>query len=49
MVIVGGDCDDLSVCHCDLRVERGEFQMLLVLLRAKVAARKRKDERIITL
>jgi len=29
--------DDLSVRHCDLRVERGEFQMLLVLLWATVA------------
>jgi hypothetical protein len=43
MVIVGSDRGDLSVGHCDLRVERGEFQMLLVLLWAVVAARKRKD------
>ena len=49
MVIVGGDRGDLSVRHRDLRVERGEFQMLLVLLWAIVAARKREDQRIIAL
>src|SRR6266481_3462781 len=43
MVIVGGDGGDLSVCHRDLLVERGEFQMLLVLLWAVMAARKCKD------
>ncbi|MFZ0639252.1 MAG: hypothetical protein WA020_16320 [Candidatus Acidiferrales bacterium] len=43
MVIVGGDRGDLSVRHRDLRVERSEFQMLLVLLWAIVAARKRKS------
>src|ERR1700722_5932271 len=42
MVIVGGDRGDLSVRHCDLRVERSEFQVLLVLLGAIVAARQRK-------
>src|ERR1700756_3310084 len=49
MVIVGGDRSDLSVRHRNLRVEGGEFQMLLVLLRAIVPARKRKDQRIIAL
>jgi hypothetical protein len=38
VVVVGGDRGDLSVFHGDLRVERGEFQMLLVLLGAVVAA-----------
>src|ERR1700758_3899833 len=49
MVIVGGDGSDLSVRHRNLRVEGGEFQMLLVLLRAIVPARKREDQRIIAL
>src|SRR5271163_4106342 len=49
MVIVGGDRGDLRVRHCDTRIERGEFQMLLVLLWAVVAARKREDQRILTL
>jgi hypothetical protein len=49
MVIVGGDRGDLGVRHRDLRVKRCEFRMLLVVLWAKVAARKRKDERIIAL
>jgi hypothetical protein len=39
MVIVGGDRGDLSVGHCDLWIERDEFQMLLVFLWAIVAAR----------
>jgi hypothetical protein len=49
MVIVGGDRGDLSVGHRDLRVERGEFQMLLVFLRAVVAAREREDQRVVAL
>src|SRR5580700_10957416 len=49
MVIVGGDRGDLRVRHRDPRVERGEFQMLLVLFWTKVAARERKDERIVAL
>src|ERR1700687_2734058 len=49
MVIVGGDRGDLSVRHRDLRVERGEFQMLLMFLRAIVAAREGEDQRIIAL
>src|ERR1700757_1347189 len=49
MVIVGGDRGDLSVRHRNLRVEGGEFQMLLVLLRAIVPARKREDQRIVAL
>jgi hypothetical protein len=34
-----GDRGDLGVCHRDSRIERGEFQMLLMLLRAIVAER----------
>src|SRR5579864_5854442 len=49
MVIVGGDRSDLSVRHGNLRVEGGEFQMLLVLLRAIVPPRKREDQRIVAL
>src|SRR5258705_3328258 len=49
MVVVGGDRDNLSVRHGDLRVERREFQMLLVLLWTVVAAREREDQRIIAL
>jgi hypothetical protein len=48
-VVVGGDRSDLGVRDGDLRVERGKFQMLLVLLRAIVAAREREDERVIAL
>jgi len=32
VVVVGGDGDDLCVCHGDLRVESSELQMLLVFL-----------------
>src|ERR1700758_2228248 len=49
MVIVGGDRGDLSVSHRDLGIKRGEFQMLLVFLRAVVAAREREDQRIVAL
>src|SRR5580658_8303742 len=49
MVVVGGDRDNLGVCHCDLGVERRDFQMLLVLLGAIVTAREREDQRIVTL
>ena len=49
MVVVGGNRNDLRVRHRDLRIERGKFQMLLVLLGAVVAAREREDERVITL
>jgi hypothetical protein len=49
VVIVGSDRSNLGVRHRDLWVERGEFQMLLVLLWAIVAARKREDQRIVAL
>src|SRR5580692_6545838 len=49
MVIVGRDRGDLSVRHRDLRVERGKFQMLLVLLWAIVAAREGEDQRVVAL
>ena len=49
VVVVGRDRGDLGVRHGDLRVERGELQMLLVLLRAVVAAREREDQRVVAL
>ena len=48
-MVVGGDRDDLGVRHGDLRIERGELQMLLVLLWTVVAAREREDQRIVAL
>ena len=49
MVLVGRDRGDLGVRHSDLRVERGEFQMLLVFLWAVVAARERENQRVVAL
>ena len=49
VVVVGRDRGDLGVGHGDLRIERGELQVLLVLLRAVVAAREREDQRIVAL
>src|SRR5205807_2864345 len=49
VVVVSGDRRDLGVGHGDLRVERGELLMLLVLLRAVMTAREREDQRIIAL
>ena len=49
VMVVGRDRGDLGVGHGDLRVERGELQMLLVLLRAVVAAREREDQRVVAL
>src|SRR5256885_13111424 len=48
-MVVGRDRGDPGVRHGDLRVERGELQMLLVLLRAVVAAREREDQRVVAL
>ena len=44
VVVIGGDRDNLGVCHRDLRIKRGKIQMLLVFFRAVVAARKRQDQ-----
>src|SRR5271168_550159 len=49
MVVVGADRDDLRVRDGDLRIERGELQVLLVLFWAVVAAREGEDQRILTL
>jgi hypothetical protein len=49
VVLVGRDRRHLGVGDGDLRIERGEFEMLLVLLRAVVAARQREDQRIVAL
>ena len=48
-MVVGRDRSDLGVRHGDLGVERGELQMLLVLLRAVVAPREREDQRVVAL
>ena len=49
VVVVRRDRGDLRVGDRDLRVERGELQVLLVLLRAVVAAREREDQRVLAL
>jgi hypothetical protein len=49
VVLVGRDGGDLGVGDRDLRVERGQLEMLLVLLRAVVAARKSEDQRVVAL
>src|SRR3954449_5294137 len=46
---VGGDRGDLRVGHGNLGIEGGELEVLLVLLRAVVAAREREDQRIVAL
>src|SRR5581483_2041114 len=48
-MLIGGDGDNLRVRHGDLRIKRGQLQMLLVFFRAVMAARKRQDEGIVTL
>ena len=49
VVLVGRDRGDLGVGHRDLRVEGGELEMLLVLLRAVVAAGEGEDQRVVAL
>ena len=49
VVVVGGDRGNLGVCHSNLRIKCGKIQVLLVFLRAVVAARKRQDQGIIAL
>ena len=49
VVVVGRDRGDLRVGDRDLRIERGELKVLLVLLRAVVAAREREDQRVVAL
>ena len=46
---IGRDRDDPGVGHGDLWIERGELEVLLVLLRAIVAASEREDQGIIAL
>src|ERR1700724_1647505 len=48
-MVVGGDGDDLGVGHRDLRVVGRQFQVLLMLFGAVVAARQGKDQRIAAL
>ena len=49
VVLVGRDRGHLGVRHGDLRIERRELEVLLVLLRAVVAAREREDQRVVAL
>ena len=49
VMVIGSDGDDLGVGNGDLRVIRGELQMLLVLLRAVIAPRQREDQRVVAL
>ena len=49
VVVISGDRDNLGVSHSDFRIKRGKFPMLLVFLRAVMAARKRQDQGIIAL
>ena len=49
VALVGGDRDDLRVGHRDLRLERRQLEVLLVLLRAVVAAGQREDQRVAAL
>jgi hypothetical protein len=43
VVVVGGDGGDLGVGHRDLRVVGRQFEVLLVLFRAVVAARHSRE------
>ena len=49
VMVVGGDCSDLSVADGEFRIERSQFQMLLVLLRTVMTARERENQRVIAL
>jgi hypothetical protein len=49
VVLVGRDRGDLRVPDGDPRIERGELEVLLVLLRAVVAAGERQDQGIVAL
>jgi hypothetical protein len=49
VVVVGRDGDHLGVGHRDLRVERRELEVLLVLFRSEVAAREHYDQGIVAL
>ena len=49
VVLVGRDRDDPGVGHRDLRLERRQLQVLLVLLRAVVTAGEREDHRVVAL
>src|SRR3954465_7777551 len=49
VMVVGGDGDDLGVRHRHLGLERGQLEVLLVLLGAVVAPGQREDQRILAL
>ena len=48
-MLVGRDRRHLGVGDGDFRIEGGQFEVLLVLLRAVVAARESEDQRIVAL
>lgn len=48
-MVVGDDRNNLGVCHSNRRVERGELEMLLMLLWAVMTAREGEDQGIIAL
>src|SRR5689334_11767263 len=48
-MVIGGDGGDLGVGHRDLWVVGRQFEVLLVFLRAVVAAREGEDQRIAAL
>ena len=48
-MVVGGNGDDLGVGDVDLGVVGGQLEVLLVLLRAVVAAREREYQRVAAL
>jgi hypothetical protein len=49
VMVVGRDRGYLRVSNGDLRIERRQLEVLLVLLRAVVAAREGENQRIVTL
>ena len=49
VMVIGGNHNNLRVCHRNFRIKRGKVQMLLVFLRAVMAARKRQNQGIIAL
>ena len=48
-MVVGRDRDDLGVGDSDLRLERRQLEVLLMLFRAVVAAREREDQGVVAL
>ena len=49
VMLVGSDRGDPGVGHGDLRIERGELEVLLVLVQPVAAALQRPDQSIVAL